>query len=108
MDMNQLGQRIRRAREARNLSQEEFAVLVDKDQTAISAYENGKRRVSAVDLATFAEKLRYPIVYFYEGDFKPTALDDVLLNQFHKIPDASKEDVIAILERLVHILQRPQ
>jgi transcriptional regulator with XRE-family HTH domain len=74
LDIVVLGERIRMAREAKGLSQEEFAALIARDQRAVSLYERGKRRIAAIDLPLLAQVLDVPLMYFYEGD---TALDDV-------------------------------
>lgn len=82
----EIGQRIRKARERVGMSQEEFADAVNKDQRAISEYENGKRKVPATELSIFASVLSVPVSYFYEGDFQIDALDQMMLQEFHKLP----------------------
>jgi transcriptional regulator with XRE-family HTH domain len=86
VEQAQLGQRIRAARENAGLSQEEFAEAVRKDQRAISEYENGKRKIPATDLATFAHVLGVRITYFYEQDTTADDLDQLVLHQFHTLP----------------------
>lgn len=85
MDSVLLGTRIRQARERRGLSQEELAARVAKDQRAVSDYENGKRRLSAVDLARFARALNVSILYFYEGEITIHDLEHALLREFQAI-----------------------
>ena len=58
--MYTLGQRIRTAREAQGLSQEEFAARISRDQRAVSEYENGKRKITVTDLPRLAEVLGVP------------------------------------------------
>ncbi len=81
-----LGQRIRSARERLKMSQEELAMLVSKDQRAISEYENGKRKLAATDLPSFARVLKVPVLYFYGGQLEGEALDETLLMEFHRLP----------------------
>ncbi|MBR2402824.1 MAG: helix-turn-helix transcriptional regulator [Lachnospiraceae bacterium] len=50
MDLQMVGQKIKRAREARNLSQEDLAALVDLSPTHISVIERG---LKATRLDTF-------------------------------------------------------
>ena len=77
MDPQQLGDRIREAREALNLGQETLAQQVGVPRTALSAIENGKREVSAGELLQFSEALGRPLDYFLRSsamtpfDFQP-------------------------------------
>jgi transcriptional regulator with XRE-family HTH domain len=80
-----LGARIRQARERQGLSQEELAALVSKDQRAVSDYENGKRKLSAVDLANFARVLNVSVLYFYEGEITVHDLEYAILKEFQQI-----------------------
>jgi transcriptional regulator with XRE-family HTH domain len=94
----EIGQRIRKARERVGMSQEDFAHAVNKDQRAISEYENGKRKVSASELSVFASVLSIPISYFYEGDFQIDELDQLILQEFRKLPTIeAKEAVLQVL-----------
>ena len=101
MDMAELGQRIRTAREARGLSQEEFAARISRDQGAVSEYENGRRRLWATDLPVIAQALDMPLSYFYEEMITPEGLDAMLLREFQRLPDErSKQTVIQIVRLL--------
>lgn len=94
----EIGQRIRKARERVGMSQEDFAHAVNKDQRAISEYENGKRKVSASELSVFASVLSVPISYFYEGDFQIDELDQLMLQEFHKLPsDNAREAILQVI-----------
>jgi transcriptional regulator with XRE-family HTH domain len=86
LDSKLLGNRIREARERLGISQEELASAVSKDQGAISEYESGKRRLSAVDLPTLAEALKVSLLYFYEGEATGHDLDRAVLDEFHQLP----------------------
>lgn len=103
----EIGQRIRRARERIGLSQEEFANAVNKDQRAISEYENGKRKVSASELSSFASVLSVPISYFYEGDFQIDEIDQMMLQEFHKLPsDEAREAVLQVIRIFANTLKK--
>lgn len=86
VSQSDIGRRIRQSRERISMSQKEFADAVGKDQTAISEYETGKRKVPAVELSTFARVLGVPVSYFYEGDFQADAIDQMILREIHSLP----------------------
>jgi DNA-binding XRE family transcriptional regulator len=52
-----LGQQIRRLREEKNLSQEEFAGLAEIDRAYYGGIERGERNVAAVNLIKIADSL---------------------------------------------------
>lgn len=52
-----LGQQIRRLREEKNLSQEEFAGLADIDRAYYGGIERGERNVAALNLIKIADAL---------------------------------------------------
>lgn len=86
MNSRQLGQRIRQARERLGMTQETLAERAGKDQRAISEYENGKRRLSAVDLPVFAQALEVSLLYFFEGEMTAKDEDAALLEEFNRLP----------------------
>lgn len=51
----QIGERLRQAREYLELKQEEAAEAIGLSRSALSLVENGRRKVDAVELARFAE-----------------------------------------------------
>ena len=86
------------------MSQRDFSDAVGKDQTAISEYENGKRKVPAVELSIFAQVLQVPVSYFYEGDIQPDDLDHLLLNEFRKLPNLEAKQVVLQMVRALSSL----
>lgn len=98
-NQTEIGQRIRQAREHLNMLQKDFADAVGKDATAISEYENGKRKVSAVELSIFAQVLQVPVSYFYEGEIQPTELEHLLLGEFRKLPTIEAKQVVLQMVR---------
>lgn len=102
MDSKELGQRIRAARERLGLSQEELAVLVSKDQTAISEYENGKRKFYASDLPLFARALKVSLFYLFgDSELSQFDFDEALLTEFHKLPQEAMPHALEIMQTLV-------
>ena len=96
MDQKELGSRIRRARERIGVSQEALAEAVNRDQKAISEYENGKRKLPAVEVPTYARALGVPISYFFEDEMQLDELDQVLLRAFHVLD--SQDDRSAAIQ----------
>lgn len=96
VDQVELGLRIRRARERIGMSQEAFADAIERDQKAVSEYENGKRKLPATELPTFARVLGVPVSYFFEGTFEIDDLAQLLLQEFHALP--TQEDRQAAIQ----------
>lgn len=100
-----LGARIRKARERLTMSQEDLATLVSRDQAAISAYENGRRKLSAADLPLFAEALKVPVLYFFEGELSADDLDRALLEEFRRLPTVeAKHSAVDIVRTLADVI----
>jgi transcriptional regulator with XRE-family HTH domain len=107
LNAKRLGVRIHQAREQRGWSQEELAAAVGKDQRAISEYENGRRKLSAIDLPTFAMVLEVPLLYFFEEPSSLKDLDAPLLNYFHDLPTLEdRQAAIDFLRILVSVTRR--
>lgn len=56
-----LGQQIRRLREEKNLSQEEFAGLADIDRAYFGGIERGERNVATLNLIKIADALNIEV-----------------------------------------------
>jgi transcriptional regulator with XRE-family HTH domain len=63
-----LGQRLREAREYLGLSQEFVAERLKVPRASISAMENGKRKVSSLELKQLAHLYRQPVHFFLGED----------------------------------------
>ncbi|GIL14738.1 MAG: XRE family transcriptional regulator [Chloroflexi bacterium] len=100
----EIGQRIRQARENIGMSQRDFSDAVKKDQTAISEYETGKRKVPATELSTFAQILQVPVSYFYEGEVLSEDVDQMLLNEFRKLPTLEAKQFVLQMVRALSSL----
>lgn len=108
-----LGQRLRSAREALNLTQEELsrrlAALSGEhahfSAPMISYYEKGARKLRLEDLHFFAQALRVPVSYFLQGTELSSSCDDrargVLLRAARYLhPDARNS-----LERFLNVVR---
>jgi len=100
----EIGQRIQQARERVGMSQRDFSEAVGKDQTAVSLYESGKRKVAATELSLFAQVLQVPVSYFYGGDIQPDDLDHLLLSEFRKLPSLEAKQFVLQMVRALSSL----
>jgi transcriptional regulator with XRE-family HTH domain len=76
---NLIGQRIRSAREERQMTQQDLADHLGKTAAAISELERGKvHQISAIDLYKLADLLRKPIEYFYGEDYSGSDVQDLV------------------------------
>ncbi len=64
VDRQQLGARLREAREYVGLSQEEVTKYLDIPRTALSHIESGQRRIDALELKKVAVLYKRPVAYF--------------------------------------------
>ena len=108
MTPKQLGSRLREARKLKGLTQEEVAERMGGTRffTDISEFENGKRKLPAVEIPTYARALDVPILYFFEDVLIENDLDSAILEWFHRLPDVeSKRRVFRFIQDVApHIL----
>ncbi len=62
-----LGKRIKELRQARNLSQEKFALQIDMDRTYLASIESGKRNVSLENISKIASGLEISLEDLFHG-----------------------------------------
>lgn len=101
LDSQELGLRIRRAREQQGLSQEELAAEMGLGQRAISELENGKRRLTVAEVPDMARILDVPVLYFFGDYLTPTDLDIALLEHFHNLPSTDAQKTVVEIVRLL-------
>ena len=76
MDPRAIGDLVRQARDALNMGQEALAARIGVARPVLSAIENGKREVSAIELLAISEAVARPLDYFLRAsapafDFQP-------------------------------------
>jgi len=96
-EIEQMGQRIREARERLGITQEELAKLIGRNRETISHYEIGNRAVAVTELPALAQALKVPIGYFF-GDEAPANEILALLSAELDTMPPSKQKVV--LERI--------
>jgi len=106
MDLVNFGNRLRQAREKNNLTQEQVVErLGRKDITAISEYENGKRRLAAFELPDFARALEVPITYFFEDVLPEDDLEIALVEWFRMLPgERAKRRIFTYMQATAQLI----
>ena len=98
MEAEELGRRLRVAREARGLSQQAVADSLDLPRTAITQMEAGNRSVSTLELAKLAELYLRPVSVFFQ-ETAPDEDEDVLVALYRAAPgldsDPATHDEVA-------------
>jgi transcriptional regulator with XRE-family HTH domain len=95
-----LASRIREARTAIGLTQEDVATAMRIGRSAISAIETGDRKVSGTELCRFARLYRRPVAWLL-GDDDPEISDDLIAATVH-LSERDRDAVIAFARFLAH------
>lgn len=98
-----LAERLREAREYLGLSQQFVADHTGLSRVAISAIENGKRKVEALELEALARLYRYPVTYFLDSSdealSEPAAVR-ALAREARSLTDRDREEVLRFAQYL--------
>lgn len=112
-ELAQLGQRLKEAREYMGYSQEFVADQLGIPRASVSAVENGKRKVSSLELKQLAKLYRQPVSFLLdEKETVYAAAPDQNVLALHKatkgLSEADKEQVLRFAQFLRHAGQAPQ
>jgi len=89
-----LAERLREARDYLGLSQQFVAEHTGIPRVAMSAIENGKRKVEALELESLARLYKYPVTYFYEGTLDEPASVRALAREATDLTERDREEVL--------------
>jgi len=89
-----LAERLREAREYLGLSQQFVADHTALPRVAVSAIENGKRKVEALELEALAALYKYPVTYFLEGALEEPASVRALAREASELTERDREEVL--------------
>ena len=92
MDAEELGRRLRVAREARGLSQQAAANALGLPRTAITQIEAGNRSVSTLELTKLAELYIRPVLYFLQEGARDE--DEDVLVALHRVAPGLESDPV--------------
>lgn len=102
----QIGKRLRAARDYLGLSQELVAQHLDVPRAAVSAMEHGQRKVSSVELRKLAQLYGRPVGYFLGEEEDPVLEADevssALFRATRKLSEADRRQVLQFAEFLRH------
>lgn len=92
--------RLREAREYLGLSQQFVADQTGISRVAISAFENGKRKVEALELEGLARLYQYPVTYFLDGALDEPATIRALAREAKGLSERDREEVLRFAQFL--------
>ena len=75
-------------------------------RVAISAIENGKRKVEALELEALASLYQYPITYFLDGALEAPASVRALAREAQGLTEGDREEVLRFAQFLKGYGQR--
>jgi transcriptional regulator with XRE-family HTH domain len=99
-DQERLAERLREVREYLGLSQEFVAQQTNVSRAAISAIENGKRKVEALELTALAALYKYPVTYFLDGALEEPASVRAITRAATSLTDKDREQVLQFAQFL--------
>lgn len=95
-----LAERLREAREYLGLSQQFVAEQTGIPRVAISAIENGKRRVEALELEALATLYKYSVTYFLGGALEEPPTVVALARAAKDLTERDREEVLRFAQFL--------
>jgi transcriptional regulator with XRE-family HTH domain len=105
-EYEEIGARLRAAREYLGLSQDLVAQHLDVPRPAISAMERGSRKVSSVELKKLARLYGQPVASFLGDESDPVLEADevstALFRATRQLSDADRQQVLQFAEFLRH------
>lgn len=96
----QLAGRLREVREYLGLSQQFVADQTGIPRVAISAIENGKRKIEALELEGLARLYQYPVTYFLDGALDEPASVRALAREAKGLSERDREEVLRFAQFL--------
>lgn len=95
-----LVERLREAREYLGLSQQFVAAHTGIPRLAVSAIENGKRKVEALELEALARLYKHPVTFFLDGALSEPETVRALAREARSLTDKDREEVLRFAQFL--------
>ena len=96
-ELTGMGERLKEAREFLGLSQEVVAEALDIPRASVSAMENGKRKVSSLELKRLAKLYRRPAQFFLGEETLQAPADKTIEALFRATKELSARDKEQVL-----------
>jgi transcriptional regulator with XRE-family HTH domain len=97
-----IAKRIRRAREERDLTQQDVADYLGRTAASISDLERGKVQVSAKDLFKLSQFLNKPIEYFYGEEYLGDDVQD-LISIIRRMPPEIRASQVSAIKTFLEL-----
>lgn len=107
-DQQVIGRRLREAREVLGLTQEQAAAALGVQRTSVTSMEQGKRNVSAAELARLSSIYRRSVDWLLGREESPTVEGSALLRATNGLSDADKEQVLRFAQFLANAGPAPE
>lgn len=95
-----LAHKLKEAREAAGLSQDDVARELDLPRPAISQMENGHRRVEALELSRLAKVYKKPLSYFADDEPSESPRLQALHRTAQELSEKDRNEVLRFAEFL--------
>ena len=95
-----LAERLQSVREYLGLSQQFVSDHTGIPRVAISAIENGKRKLEALELQSLAGLYKYPVTYFLDGALEEPASVRALAREATSLSERDREEVLRFAQFL--------
>ena len=100
-----LAERLREDREYFGISQDFVSQQTGIPRVAISAIENGKRKVEALELTALSKLYKYPVTYFLDGSLEEPAAVRAIARAATTLTDRDREQVLHFAQFLQSYFQ---
>ena len=97
-----VGLNIKKARIAKNMSQDQLAFLTNLYQSQIYRFEKGKQPINTVHLEKISNALGVPVIEFFKTDieFQGGVDNQELLEIVYEMPEEKQEELVKILRNI--------
>lgn len=102
LNFKQIGEKIKKIRLSKNLTQEYISNMADVNTSHISNIENNRVKVSLSTLVQICNALNVTVDYILSEEYKEpsTAIEQEILHELKLCSDDTKEQVLKIVKAL--------
>lgn len=102
LNFEQIGEKLKKIRLSKNLTQEYIANMADVNTSHISNIENNRVKVSLSTLVQICNALNTTVDYVLAEEYTQpaTAIEQEILHELHFCSDETKEQILKIVKAL--------